>query len=205
MIFRRFFRQWRWMVGAALIVLLLPVAVGLTIPQHPPKILPIVQPVSTQSLPLECLPTNMPDVNDPAQDLSFELIARVRAGKSEYRMYRASRIQESSSFPYLIRLMGNRCQVLLTNPMGDDNVFLHQVAPLPVARQLALAQLQFFVNKAGGIDRFRVQLEQQLQQTPQTEPLQMAEEDVWAFEQLQLPLPPNVKIVPAPAQGGKRE
>lgn len=204
MFFHRFFRQWRWMVGAALIALLLPVAVGLTNPQHPSKILPIVQDVSTQSLPLECLPTNLPDVNDPAQDLSFELIARVKADKSEYRMYRASRTQEPGPFPYLIRVVENRCQVLLTNPMGDDNVFLHQVVPLPVARQLALAQLQYSVNKAGGIDTFRTQLEQQLQQTPQSEPLRMPEEEVWAFEQLQLPLPPNVKVVPAPTQGEKR-
>lgn len=202
---RRFLRRWRWGLVGGLAVIMIPVVVNLAYSQQPPKILLIDAQTSAQSLSPACLPGKVPGISDPATQLNLVLVARVGVRDSEYRVYNVTRNQRPNlpPFSHVVRIAKNQCQPLATNATGDANVYLHQFLPIEIARQLSLAQLQFFVDRAGGKAVFQQRLDQGFERIPPTEPVVMPEEEVWAFQQLQLTLPPNVKVVPAPANGVK--
>lgn len=79
--------------------------------------------------------------------------------------------------------------------MGDPDDYFHLAMPLPVARQLTLGRLRTAIQQAGGLAAFRQALARTQKQHGQI--THMAEAEAWAYEQVGLPLPPNVKIIRA--------
>lgn len=108
---------------------------------------------------------------------------------TEYRLYHVD--APGRKFLYVAALKGNRCQSAYSNPMGDEDFYFHKALPLPVARQMALGQVDFAIREAGGIDPFRKRFEQ----LPAG--LAFAEEEVWALRQRRIQLPAGIKVVKA--------
>ncbi|MGG6263117.1 hypothetical protein ACQ4M3_07540 [Leptolyngbya sp. AN03gr2] len=203
-IFRRILRQWRWFVAAALAVIVLPVVVSLALPKQAARILPLDPQVVSQPLPVNCLPDRVPGISNPSNQLSFALTARVLADGNEYRLYQVSRKQQpnDAGFEHLVQIVNGQCRRLATNAMGNDNLYFHRIVSIPIARQLALARLQQAVSKVGGAQAFQARLSERFRQLPQGEIVPIPEEEAWALEQLQITLPANVRVVPAPPRSG---
>ncbi|MBD2772609.1 hypothetical protein [Iningainema tapete] len=110
----------------------------------------------------------------------------------QYRLLDAYTEKASLPFSLLVSLQGESCQILLSNPMNDFYPY-HRVVPLQVARQLALGELRYSINKLGGMDKFRATLQ------PRSEgsSWEFAEEDIWALQHVGITLPKNIKVVRA--------
>lgn len=158
------------------------------------QILP-VQAVTTP-LPSTCLPA-LPKVMNLDGQLVPELIGRVQTNGVEYRIYNFQAPSQLGVVQHLVQITNGQCKSLATNATGDD-VYLHQVVPLPIAQQLALAQLQWAIDRAGGKEAFQAQLNQALQQLPAGETIKIPEEEQWALQQKGINLPAEIEVIPAP-------
>ncbi len=180
-------RHWVWLLGSSLVAIVLSTLLNL---------LPVVSPRAIAippQLSIECIPTDFPKVGSLGPKLTFKLVARMLYQSSEYRLYEVTQPNSSAPFPYVGKLHGKICEGVYSNPMGDPDDYFHLAMPLPVARQLTLGRLQRAIQKAGGLQAFRYELRRTQKQYGQI--TEMAEEEVWAYQQVGLPLPPNVKII----------
>jgi hypothetical protein len=81
--------------------------------------------------------------------------------------------------------------LLYSNPTNDFYPYSRTVK-LPIARQIALGELRYSINKAGSIDKFRSTLQPNF-----GEPTwRFSEEELWAFKQVGITVPPLSKTSP---------
>ncbi|MEX0272334.1 hypothetical protein AB3R30_24775 [Leptolyngbyaceae cyanobacterium UHCC 1019] len=182
-------RRWVWVLGSGLAAIALPTLLNL---------LPVMSPRAIATPPQilrECIPKDFPKVGSLRRKLTFKLVARTLYQSSEYRLYQVNQPNSSAPFPYVVKLRGKTCEGIYSNPMGDPDDYFHLAMPLLVARQLTLGRLQVAIQKAGGLQAFRHELRRTQKQYGQI--TEMAEEEVWAYQQVGLPLPPNMKIIRA--------
>ncbi|MDX2099628.1 MAG: hypothetical protein SFW36_17765 [Leptolyngbyaceae cyanobacterium bins.59] len=167
----------RWLVAGLLSALLLPSASFL------PGIQAVAQPTE---LPSSCYP------RIPATQPVDVRLARIGATTyqgTEYRLYHVD--TPGRQFLYVAAIKGKQCKSAYSNPMGDENLYFHKTLPLPVARQMALSQVDFAIREAGGIQVFRTRFNQ----LPQG--FSLAEEEVWALGQRGIQLPAGIRVVKA--------
>ncbi|MDX2097465.1 MAG: hypothetical protein SFW36_06775 [Leptolyngbyaceae cyanobacterium bins.59] len=186
---KQLFRQWYWIAGGSITVLLLSTVSGILIGSYTPTI------ASAPSLPSTCLPQNLPGIRNPASELKLKQVSSTRYQGKEYRLYDVTRPATPMPFPYVVQIQGASCKGIYSNPMGDPDDYFHLAMPLPVARQLTLGRLQAAIQQAGGLPAFRDRLQRSQQQYGGV--TQMAEEEVWAYQQMGLALPDNVRVVKA--------
>jgi len=184
-------RKWRWgrIVGGGLAAIMLPILLNL---------LPVVSTraiATSPQIPEHCKPADFPKMSRRSQSLTFNLVSRMLYQNSDYRLYGVTQSNSSTPFPYVVKLQGKTCEGIYSNPMGDPDDYFHLAMPLPVARQLTLGRLRAAIQQAGGLQAFRHELRRTQKQYGQI--TQMAEEEAWAYEQVGLPLPDNVKIIRA--------
>lgn len=186
-VYRKLYR-WRWLLGSSLVAIVLPTLLNL---------LPVGSPATATEvkIPRSCIPARFPKISNPAQELEFKFVSATHYQGSEYRLYQVAQPGASAPFPYVVRLQGKTCAGVYSNPMGDPDDYFHLAMPLPVAQQLTLGRLQAAIQKAGGLPAFSARLQRSQQQYGAI--TEMAEEEVWAYQQVGLPVPPNVKIIRA--------
>jgi hypothetical protein len=127
--------------------------------------------------PSACLPVGL-------GTLRTEFVTEVTDGSTQYRLFDAYLQGDAVPFSVLVSLQGKQCSLLYSNPTNDFYPYSHTVK-LPIARQIALGELRYSINKAGSIDKFRSTLQPNL-----GEPTwQFSEEELWAFKQVGITVP----------------
>lgn len=134
-------------------------------------------------IPASCLPVGL-------GTLRTELVTEVREDEIKYRLLDAYLPRDAMPFSVLVSLKDEQCKLLYSNPMNDFYPY-SRVVKQSVARQLALGELRYSINKAGGIDKFRSTLQPNLKDSS----WQFSEEDFWAFKQVGIAVPKSVKAL----------
>jgi hypothetical protein len=171
---KRRFLQFTWGV---LTVLMISLICGLFAPTN--------SQTSQIEVPIACVPKGIGVVRT-------ELVTAVSEKGIQYRLLDAYTEGASVPFSVLVSLKGKSCQILLSNPMNDFYPY-HRVVPLQVARQIALGELRYSIDKLGGINKFRPTF----QSGSQGSSWEFAEEDIWALQHLGITPPKNIKVVRA--------
>ncbi|MCL1474873.1 hypothetical protein [Argonema antarcticum] len=134
-------------------------------------------------IPSSCLPVGL-------GTLRTEFVTEVREDDIKYRLLDAYLPGDAMPFSVLVSLKDERCELLYSNPMNDFYPY-SRVVKQSVARQLALGELRYSINKAGGIDKFRSTLQPSLKDSS----WQFSEEDLWAFKQVGIAVSTSVKAL----------
>ena len=134
-------------------------------------------------IPSSCLPVGL-------GTLRTELVTEVREDDTKYRLLDAYLPGDAKPFSVLVSLKDNQCNLLYSNPMNDFYPY-SRVVKQSVARQLALGELRYSINNAGGIDKFRSTLQPDLRNSS----WQFSQEDIWAFNQAGITVPRTFKLV----------
>ncbi|MEG4940741.1 hypothetical protein [Microcoleus sp. F4-D5] len=141
---------------------------------HPPA---FSQPTRNADFPSACLPVGL-------GTLRTEFVTEVTDGRTQYRLFDAYLQGDAVPFSVLVSLQETQCSLLYSNPTNAFYPYSRTVK-LPVARQIALGELRYSINKAGSIDKFRSTLQPNLGDPA----WQFSEEELWAFKQVGITVP----------------
>ncbi|WP_234708719.1 hypothetical protein [Kamptonema sp. PCC 6506] len=123
--------------------------------------------------------------------LRTEFVTEVTDGNTQYRLFDAYLQGDAVPFSVLVSLQENQCKLLYSNPTNDFYPYSRTVK-LSVAKQIALGELRYSINKAGSIDKFRSTLQPNFGDPA----WQFSEEELWAFNQIGITVPSLSKTSP---------
>lgn len=98
-------------------------------------------------IPSSCLPVGL-------GTLRTEFVTEVREDDTKYRLMDAYLPGDAMPFSVLVSLKDARCKLLYSNPMNDFYPY-SRVVKQSVARQLALGELRYSLDKSGSKNKFR--------------------------------------------------
>jgi hypothetical protein len=94
----------------------------------------------------------------------------------------------------VVKTTGQGCEAVFFNP-GGETVQLASVMPQTVARHLTLGLYEHQIDKIG-IDKFKADI---LAVTRSETSITWFDEEIWALQQLGIPIPANVRTAPLPS------
>jgi hypothetical protein len=139
-----------------------------------------------------CIPTETRkpiDRADPIANYTFE-------GET-YHLLSAFEVGESAeALPttLVIKTTEQGCEAVFFNP-GGETVQLASTMPLEVARHLTLGLYEHQISKIG-IEQFKTDI---LEATRSATVITWFDEEIWALQQLGIPIPENVQTAPLPS------